>query len=125
MVRFTGILIAMALATSSAASAQSPDQDVRCMVLSEAFKVNPKVTPPQRQAAAATSLYFLGRVSARSPVADIRARYLAQARRLQGQPLGTLMNGCVQLVQSQERALIAAKQAMIRSLTKPGTPQRR
>lgn len=106
--RFTGMILASALLPSPAA-AQSIDEDIRCMVLSNVFAKGAKDAVP-REAAANSLLYYLGRVAARVPATELKSRYLAQVGALQGQALDLLMNSCFKQFRAQERAITSMSQ---------------
>lgn len=117
-------VIVSALLLTAPASAQSADEDVRCLILATVFQSNAK-EPAAKQAASAAALYFLGRVSARVPSREMKRRYLAQATRLNTKSAGPLMNACLKQMQMQVRAVDAVGQEVGRSLSKqPGTTKK-
>jgi hypothetical protein len=108
---------------SQPAAAQSVDQDVRCMILSNGFK-NAAKEPAQKKAAEVASIYYTGRVAARVPTNELKSKYVAQIAQLtglQGLQTGPLMNACFQQLQAQERAMNAVGQEVAQSLTKDAT----
>ena len=113
---FSG-MVASALLSASPASAQSVDDDMRCLVLGTVFQGGAK-EPTAKQAASAAALYFLGRVSARVPPGQLKSRYLAQATRLNTQTVGPMLHACLKQMQAQGRAVDAVRQEIARSLAK-------
>lgn len=113
-----------ALMIPSPAPAQLVDQDVRCMILS-AFFQNGAKEPAQKQVAATSLLYYLGRVSARVPSSSLKSVYLAQAVGLKNENAGLLMNACVKQLQSQELLMNNVRQEIARSLPKQAAPPKK
>jgi hypothetical protein len=120
---FSGMII-LALLSASPASAQSVDDDMRCLVLGTVFQGGAK-EPTAKQAASAAALYFLGRVSARVPPGQLKRRYLAQATRLNTQTAGPMMNACFKQMQAQGKAVDAVCQEIARSLAKQPAPAKK
>jgi hypothetical protein len=110
-------MIVSALLLAAPASAQSVDDDVRCLILGTVFQGGAK-EPAAKQAASAAALYFLGRVSARVPSGELKRRYLSQAGRLKAQTAGPMMNACFKQMQAQGRAVDAVRREIGRSSVK-------
>jgi hypothetical protein len=100
---FCGVLVS-ALLLGIPGSAQSVDEDVRCLSLGTAFQGSAKEAAA-KQAASAATLYFLGRVSARVPPGELKNRYLVQATGLKAESAGPMMNVCFKQMQAQGRAV--------------------
>ena len=113
-----------ALLSAAPANAQSVDEDVRCLILGTLFQ-NTAKQPAVKQAAAAVTQYYLGRVSARVPAGALKSRYLAQARLIRADRTGPMMNACFKAVQAQGRAVDAVRVEIGRSLPKAGGPAKK
>jgi hypothetical protein len=113
-----------ALLFSSPGNAQSVDDDVRCLLLGTLFQSTAK-EPAVKQAANAATQYYLGRVSARVPSGELKARFLAQATRLKPLSAGPMMNACFKQMQAQGRAVDAVRQELSRSLPKQAAPTKK
>jgi hypothetical protein len=118
----SGVFLA-ALLGAAPVSAQSIDEDVRCLILGTVFQ-NTAKEPAVKQAAAAVTQYYLGRVSARVPVAALKSRYLAQAKLIKADRTGPMMNACFKSMQAQGRAVDAVRVEIGRSLPK-ATPTKK
>ena len=104
-------LLAVALAVPAAPSfAQNADQDVRCLMASNAFARAEK-DAPKRQLAMATGLFYLGRLDGRVSGAQLKAAMVAQAKSLNPTNLPPAMNACVKhFVQTQAMLQSIGKQ---------------
>jgi hypothetical protein len=69
---FAGVMVP-ALLSAVPGTAQSANDDVRCLILATVFQSRVK-EPAPKQAASAAALYFLGRVSARVPSGELKSR---------------------------------------------------
>ncbi len=113
-----------ALLSAAPADAQSIDEDVRCLILGTLFQ-NTAKEPAVKQAAAAATQYYLGRVSARVPVGALKSRYLAQAKLIKADRTGPMMTACFKALQAQGRAVDAVRVEIGRSLPKTGGPAKK
>jgi hypothetical protein len=120
---FSGVIVS-ALLLAAPGSAQSVDDEVRCLILGAAFQGSAK-EPAAKQAASAATLYFLGRVSARVPPGELKSTYLAQATRLKAESAGPMMDACFKQMQAQVRAVDAVRQEIGRSLAKQPAPTKK
>lgn len=121
MMRLIGSLaISASLLIAFPVAAQSSDQDLRCLVLGEYYQGVDK-DAGHKLIASAVALYFLGRVDARLPFDTLKARYVSEAKGLQGQNTGPFMNDCAQQLRNHEKAMVTLKQEIGKSLAgKPG-----
>ena len=91
------------LATSGAAAAQSAT-DARCILLANVFAQQAK--EPNAQKAAEASMYFyLGRISASTTAAQMKALFEAQGKTITNENAGTLMSECAKAVQAKVEML--------------------
>lgn len=95
-------LAAIGLATPVAA--QSVDDDVRCLLASNAVARAEKEAD-KRQLAAVTSAFYLGRLDARISNDQLKSMVVAQAKIMTGQNVGPLINNCVKRVAQKGLAL--------------------
>lgn len=86
------------LATAAPALAQTAQDDVKCLLASNLF-VKAEKDAGRRQVAVLSSYYFLGRVDARVPGAQLAAMMKAQAATLTPQNAGPTMTQCAKRVQ--------------------------
>ena len=86
------------------AMAQTAEKDLRCMILSEAFSKVEK-EPAKRQIAAATGLFYFGRVDAQISGNALRSQFIAQKSVLQQKNAGEAMTDCAKEFISHQRAL--------------------
>ena len=86
------------------AIAQTAEKDVRCMILSEAFSKLEK-DPAKRQVAAATGLYYFGRVDAQISGPALRSEFMAQKSVLQQKNAGQAMTDCAKEFIAHQRIL--------------------
>jgi hypothetical protein len=96
------LLVASLLA--STASAQSVDQDARCLVASSVF-VRAEQDANKRQVALAVRYFYLGRIDARGGSGPIKPVLDAQAKAITPANVGPIMTGCARSMQSKEAAL--------------------
>lgn len=95
--------------TGAPAMAQTAEKDLRCLILSEAFSKVEK-DPAKRQIAAATGLFYFGRVDAQISGAALRNQFMAQKSVLQQKNAGETMTECAKEFISHQRALQAIVQ---------------
>ena len=79
--------------SAAPAIAQTAEKDVRCMILGEAFSKQEK-DPAKKQIAAATGLFYFGRVDAQISGAALRSEFIAQRTVLLHQNAGEAMTAC-------------------------------
>ncbi|MCA1653612.1 MAG: hypothetical protein ABR588_01030 [Sphingomicrobium sp.] len=104
--------VALGLTVLSApAAAQGVDQDVRCLLLSNAFAKAEK-DPAKRNIAVGSGLYYFGRVDARLSGDALRNQILAQGKLLTNQNAGPLMTACAQQLQVRQRLLLTLGQSL-------------
>lgn len=111
--------MAAALAASgSVAAAQDVGQDVRCLLVSNAFSAGAK-DPKARQLAMMAGFFYLGRLDGRLSDAQLEARIKAEQATLNNANAVPTMQRCGERMQQRGRAL----QAIGRNLApakKPG-----
>ena len=90
--------------TSGPALAQNTQKDLRCMILSEAFSKLEK-DPAKRQVAAATGLFYFGRVDAQISGAALRSEFMAQKSVLHQKNAGQAMTDCAKEFIARQRIL--------------------
>jgi len=59
--------------------AQTPDQDVRCLLASNVFATQEK-DATKKQIAQTAALFYMGRLDARLSIAELKSRILTEAR---------------------------------------------
>jgi hypothetical protein len=95
----------LAVAGAAPLAAQPVDRDVRCLMASNVFAQAEK-DPQRRQVALASSFFFLGRLDARVPPAQIKAQLLAQGKTLNAKNVGQTMTECAKVVQAKQVMLM-------------------
>jgi hypothetical protein len=85
--------LAAVLALAAPADAQSVDDEVRCVLLSNAMAGGAD-NPRGRQIGASVGAYFMGRLDARPP-AQVKAAIAGQKRKMKAAAAATAMNACV------------------------------
>jgi hypothetical protein len=103
MMRVSAPLLAAAL-FGAPASAQTVDQDARCLVASSVF-VRAEKDATKRQVAVAVRYFYLGRIDARGGGGPLKAVLDAQAKAITPETVGPIMTGCARSMQSKEAAL--------------------
>ena len=98
--------------TAAPAIAQTVEHDVRCMILSEAFSKLEK-DPAKKQVAAATGLYFFGRVDAQISGTALRSQFFAQRALLRQQNAGEVMTACAKDFMAHQHDLQTSLQGVI------------
>jgi hypothetical protein len=103
-------LTAVAVAIASIAVpavAQTANQDVRCLMLSNLFA---KAAPDAqgKEAAAQSRLFYLGRVSAKVASAQLAPAMATEAKTMDAAHVGPEMNKCLANVQASVSAVEAA-----------------
>jgi hypothetical protein len=106
---------AFALAlTSAPAAAQSPNDDVKCLLAANLF-VKAEKDPGKHQIAVLSSYFYLGRVDGRRSGAQLTAAMKATAPTITADAAGPIMTACAKRVQSAAMAV----QTIGKSLTAP------
>lgn len=107
------ILFAGAIAgmVSTSASAQTSDDDVRCLMVSAAYSRGAK-TEDARRASAMTGAFFLGRLTSRMNATALSAAIKAQGKGLSAAKAEPIMRACIARAAAAEKQMAtAAKQA--------------
>lgn len=109
--RIAALIIGSAaiLAASVPARAQTPDQDVRCLLASNFFAKADK-DPERRQVASLSVFYYLGRLDGRLSAEQMKTQLVAQAKTLNPSNAGPVMTACAKRVQEKSAALQALGQ---------------
>ena len=112
MIRRLTLVAAMSVSIwTAAASAQVPDNDVRCLTVSKFFAANEK-DPAKKQLSVASAFFYLGRIDARLSPAQLKAQLAAPSALIKQAEAGSLMNACAKKVQVTQRSLQAIGQAV-------------
>ena len=112
MIRRLTVVAAMGvLFWTAAASAQVPDNDVRCLTVSKFFAANEK-DPRKKQLSVVSAFFYLGRIDARLSVGQLKAQLAAPGALIKQAEAGSLMNACAKKVQETQRSLLAIGQAV-------------
>jgi len=100
------IVVAAAAASlfASATSAQTVDQDARCLLASSIF-VRSETDAGKRQVAVAVRYFYLGRIDARGAAGPLKPVLQAQTKAVTAANVGPIMTGCARSMQSKEAAL--------------------
>jgi hypothetical protein len=104
-------IAAAALATSTAAAAQSRS-DIGCLLISNAFARNAK-DPDAQKTAQAAAYFYLGRIGDRTTAAQLKTMLEAQSKTINDKTAPTMMSACA--------AAIATKVRLLESLS-PAAP---
>jgi len=94
---------------SAPALAQTPAQDVQCLVASNIFAQAEK-DAKKRQVASMATVFYLGRVDARLSGAQLKASLAEQAKAVNAQTVGGIMTSCAKSMQGKMAALQAVSQ---------------
>jgi hypothetical protein len=103
------ILILAAL-MAAPATAQTAEQDVRCLIVSNIFSQSEK-DAAKRQVASAARLFYLGRVDARIAGPTLKNSLVAQAKGITSENAGPAMTACARSMQGKMAALQALSQS--------------
>lgn len=95
-------LLAVGLAAPLAA--QSVDEDVRCLLVSNAFARTEK-DPAKNQIAKISAAFYLGRLDMRMPSTQLKGALLAQAKAMTPAAVAPVMNGCVRRLLQKSGAM--------------------
>jgi len=102
------LVVVAAIGLPASASAQTVNDEIRCVMVSNALVAGSK-NPRGRQIGASVGAYFMGRLDSRPPI-QVKAALVRQNRRLSGKEAEAIMNAC---------AVRATKaEARLRSLAK-------
>jgi hypothetical protein len=96
------------------AVAQSVEKDVRCMMVSQAFSRLEK-DPAKKQLAAASALYYFGRVDAQVSGSALRNQFIAQNSVIKQQNGGEIMTGCAKDFNAHQQALQLSVQGAVKA----------
>ena len=96
------------------ATAQDPNRDARCLMVSNIFSKSAK-DPKERQAAGLASLFYLGRLDARLTPAQLEATFVAQKKTITARNAVPTMNACAQYMGQKSQALQAMGQRLSQS----------
>jgi hypothetical protein len=96
--------LACSLMASAPASAQTADEDVRCLLASNLF-VGSEKDPAKRQVAVLSSYFYLGRVDGRLSGPQLAAALKAQSRTITAANAGPTMTGCAKRLQGAGLAI--------------------
>lgn len=108
------LIAAAALLVAPAAIAQTPNEDVRCLIASNIF-ANSEKDAAKRQAAGAARLFYLGRVDARVSGGSLPNALTTEARGISAANVGPIMTGCIKSMQGKMTALQAISQQAARN----------
>lgn len=103
-------ILILAAVIAAPASAQTADQDVRCLIVSNIFS-NTEKDAAKRQIASAARLFYLGRVDARMAGPALKSSLTAQAKGITAESAGPAMTACARSMQGKMAALQALSQA--------------
>jgi hypothetical protein len=101
------VLLCLGLATvllAAPASAQAVSDDVRCLLVSNAFAATEKDVP-RKQLAVESAHFFLGRIDAKLTQPQLKAQILQIAKTLRPDTMAATMNACVKRVQSRQQMM--------------------
>lgn len=97
-------LAAAGLAMSPiAAAAQTAEQDVKCMLISNVFATK-ETDSKRRQIAALSVAFYLGRIDAKMSPDQIRATILRVGKEPMGKNVGLVMTNCARDLQGKQAA---------------------
>lgn len=97
--------------------AQTPDQDVRCLLASNVFATSEK-DPTKKKIAQTAALFYLGRLDARLSLAELKSRILVDGKAMTGTNVGEVMTNCAKQLQTKQRALQAMSEEIAKSQKK-------
>ena len=98
--------MAAALGSVGPLQAQTVDQDVKCLMVSNIFSQTEK-DEGKRRVATTAALFYLGRVDARVAGPQLRAAMEAQAKTINPASAGPTMTECARTMQGKMAALQA------------------
>ena len=104
------VILVLAALMAAPALAQTAEQDVRCLIVSNIFSQTEK-DAGKRQVANAARLFYLGRVDARIAGPALRNTLVAQAKGITAENAGPAMTACARSMQGKMAALQALSQA--------------
>jgi hypothetical protein len=102
------------LLSSGSALAQTPAEDVKCLVASNIF-ANTEKDAAKRQVSTAARLFYLGRVDARLGGGQLQTTLTTAAKGITAANVGATMTTCVKSMQGKLAALQALSQQAARS----------
>ncbi|NNM76262.1 hypothetical protein HJG53_05010 [Sphingomonas sp. ID1715] len=98
------IVFLLLAAVTVPAAAQTAEQDVRCLIVSNIFSQTEK-DAAKRQVAGAARLFYLGRVDARMSGPALKTALVAQAKSVTAENAGPAMTACARSMQGKMAAL--------------------
>jgi hypothetical protein len=111
MIRQLTFTLAMsALILTGPASAQAPDNDVRCLTASKFFAATEK-DPGRKQLSVASAFFYLGRIDARLSPAQLKAQLAEPSALIRQAEVASIMNACAKKLQATQRSLQVLGQA--------------
>lgn len=113
------LLLVSAAATSAAPAPAARNKDVRCLMLSNLYSKASSDVRGQT-AAAQNRLFYLGRVSAKVPPAQLGAAMAAETRTIDPANTSAEMNACSATLRASASTIEAAGDKAIRSLAPAG-----
>jgi hypothetical protein len=113
MVRQLGFISAAisVLVWGGPAGAQAADNDVRCLTVSKFFAATEK-DPRRREHARAMAFFFLGRIDARLPPAQLKSQLGAPSALIKQSGASELRIACAKRVQTSQDALLRLGQSV-------------
>jgi hypothetical protein len=112
MIRQLTLVAAMgALLSTTPASAQAADNDVRCLTASKFFAATEK-DPGRKQLSVASAFFYLGRIDARLTPAQLKAQLTAPGSLIKQSEAGAIMTACARKLQATQRSLQVLGQAV-------------
>lgn len=99
------------LAVALVASAQVPDNDMRCLLVAHGFTAVGK-TEAEKKVAELTEAFYLGRISTRMSAAAMQAAMRSQGKGVPVQEAGKIMTTCAAQAERSNRELQAAARAL-------------
>jgi hypothetical protein len=103
-------ILLLAALTAAPAVAQTAEQDVRCLIVSNIFSQSEK-DAAKRQVANAARLFYLGRVDARIAGPALKNSLVTQAKGITAENAGPAMTACARSMQGKMAALQALGQS--------------
>lgn len=99
------------LAIASVASAQTPDNDMRCLLVAHGFTAVGK-TEAEKKVAGLTEAFYLGRISTRMSSAAMQAAMRSQGKGVPVQQAAKIMMTCAAQAERSNRELQAAARSL-------------
>ena len=93
------------------ATAQAIDPDVKCMLVSNLFSQAEK-DPARKQLAAASGIFYFGRVDAHLSLPQLRAQMIALDKAVKAADLPGVMTDCARKLQAKQKAFDDMRRAL-------------